>query len=149
MKLSEDERELLTAELAQALEQVRSPELKSAYTALLAAADEGEVPDDLLEPLQSLLEVGLESGRIRRVHTAHGEMAANRLYARTPRGQAARSAAEQVNLALRALAGQTLEDVTVTAAGPGSYSLSLTTDQGRLLLRFSRHGVSLQSVEVG
>jgi hypothetical protein len=149
MKLADDEREVLMAEVAQALEQVRTPEMRARYGDLLTAVDQGEVPEDLLDPLQVLLEVGLESGRIRKVHTAHGEMAAGRVYGRTPRGRAVRATAEAVNEALQALQGQTIEEISVSPHGPGSYSLSIGTDQGKVLLRISRHGVRLQTLEVG
>jgi hypothetical protein len=149
MRLAEDEREVLLAETAQALEQITVPELRVRYGELLTAVDQGEVPEELLEPLQTLLEVGLESGRIRRLHTAHGEMAAGRVYARTPAGQAARASAEAVNQALAALEGRAVREVKVGTHGPGRYSLTLATDAGTLLLRFDRQGVRLQSVEVG
>ena len=149
MKLAEDEREVLLAEVAQALDQVRSPEARVAYGELLTAVDAGEVPDDLVEPLQSLLEVGLESGRIRRLHTAHGEMAAQRVFSRTPRARAVREAVSAVNEALASLAGHELHEVSVSAHGPGSYSLTLATDQGKVLVRFDRREVRVQSVEIG
>jgi hypothetical protein len=149
MRLADDERELLLAEVAQALDQVRAPELKVAYGELLTAVDAGEVPDELLEPLQNLLEVGLESGRIRRLHTAHGEMAANRVFSRTPQGRVIRNSVEAVNEALAALNGHELVEATLTPAGPGSYTLTVVTDQGRLLIRLGRQGATLHSVEVG
>lgn len=149
MRLAEDERELLMAEVGQAVEQVRTPETRAAFGELLSAVDRGEVPDDLMEPLQNLLEVGLESGRIRRIHRAPGETAARRVYGRTPRGAALSAAADEVNQGLRALVGQTIEEVSISPNGPGSYSLSIATDQGRLLLRLERQSVRLQSLEVG
>lgn len=149
LKLAEDERELLVTEVAQALDQVRSPELKVQYGELLTSVDQSEVPDELLEPLTSLLEVGLESGRIRRVHLAHGEMAARRVFSRTPRGRHLQERAEEVNQALAGLQDQTIEEIRVAANGPGSFSLTLTTDEGTVVLHFSRAGVSLKSLEVG
>ena len=149
MKLGADEREVLMAEVAQALDQVRHPELKVVYGVLLSAVDQGDVPNELMEPLQNLLQVGLESGRIRAVHTAHGEMAAQRVYARTPGARAVRGSADAINEALAALQGHTLEEISITPSGPGSYTLSLGTDQGKLLLRIDRHGVELRSLEVG
>ena len=149
MKLAEDERDVVMAEVAQAMDQIRSPELRVTYGELLTAADGGEVPDELLEPLQTLLEVGLESGRIRRVHTAHGEMAALRVFHRTPKGKALRQSTDAVNEALKALEGQRIEELMFSPAGPGSYTISLATDQGRLLLKVDRTGARLQSVDVG
>lgn len=149
MTLSDDERELLSIEVAQALEQVRSPEARVRYGELLAAVDAGEVPEDLLEPLQGVLEVGLESGRIRRVHTAHGEMTANRVFARTPRGRQLHQSAGEINSALAALEGHSIRELKITPSGPGSWAIHASTDQGTLLIRLTRQGARLQSVEVG
>ena len=148
MKLADDERDVLMSEIAQALDQVRSPELRVAYGELLTAVDQGDVPDDALGPLETLLEIGLESGRIRKLYTAHGEMAANRVFSRTPKGRAIRETTQAVNEALRALQGQAVKEITITPAGPGNYNLSLATDQGTLLVRINRQGARLHSVEV-
>jgi hypothetical protein len=149
MTLTEEERELLSTEVAQALDHVQVPELRVVYGELLTAVDDGEVPADLMAPLEALLEIGLESGRIRKVHLAHGEMTAQRLYTRTPKGRAAHGAAGEVNEALRALVGHTIEQVSITQPSPGSFSLELATDHGRLRLRLDRSGVRLQSLDVG
>ncbi len=149
LRLSEDERDLLRVEVADVAAHVRSDEAKAAYRALLTALDSGQIQPSLVPALQSVLEVGLESGRIRRIHTAHGEMAARRLYSRTPRGAALNASASEVNAALQSLLGGTLSEIGVSASGPGSYSLSIGTDAGRVLLRIGRGGVECQSVEVG
>ncbi len=149
MTLADDERDMLLTEVAQALDRMTVPEMRVRYGELLTAVDQGEVPDELLEPLQHLLEVGLESGRIRRVHTAHGEMAANRVYGRTPAGKAVRDSVDGVNQALAALAGQVVHEVKVGTHGPGRYSLTLATDQGTFLVRLDRKAARVQSVEVG
>jgi hypothetical protein len=149
MRLSPEEKDLLQVEVAEALGQVRSPEMRALYAELLEAVEAGDVPDALIEPLTSLLAVGLESGRIRRLHTAYGEMTASRMYGRTPQGQAVRASTEAVNEALKALEGHVLQEVTVSPHGPGSYSVSLGTDQGKVLLRLDRQGARIQSVDVG
>lgn len=149
MDLAEDERDLLLAEVGQAFDQVRSPELRAAYGELLTAVDQGELPEDLMEPLQNLLEIGIESGRIRRLYTAHGEMAATRIYNRTPRGRAVRAAVEGVNESMAGLAGQTLQSLRIAPAGPGSYAVTIATDEATLQLKLDRGGARLQSVEVG
>lgn len=149
MKLSADERELLLTEVAQALDHVRAPELRVSYGELLSAVDQGEIPEDLMPPLETVLEIGLQSGRVRKVHLAPGETAARRLYARTPKGKALTSATESVNEALRALKGHTLEEIQITQPVPGTFSLLLETEHGKLQLRLDREGVRLQSLEVG
>ena len=149
LSLSDDEREVLLTEVRQALDQVRAPELRVQYGELLTAVDAGAVDAELLEPLQTLLEVGLESGRIRKVHLAHGEMAARAVFQRTPKGRALQAGAAEVNRALAGLRGRSIEEVRVAATGPGSFSLTLTTDEGTVLLQFSRSGVAVRSLEVG
>ncbi|MCC2672406.1 MAG: hypothetical protein K0Q72_4878 [Armatimonadetes bacterium] len=149
MKLTEEERELLMTEVAQALDHVHAPELRVTYGELFSAVDQSEVPEELMPPLETLLEVGLQSGRIRKVHLAPGETAARRLFARTPRGQATQGKTAEVNEALRALAGHQIEEVSITQPAPGSFSLLVATDQGKLQLRLDREGVRLQSLEIG
>ena len=50
--------------------------------------------------------------------------------------------------ALASLQGQALEGATLTAVGPGAYTISLATDEGRLTIRLDRQGARLTSVEV-
>lgn len=149
MKLAEDEREVLLEEVAQAVDHVRAPEAKVKYGELLTAVDQGEIPEDLLGPMETLLEVALESGRIRSVHKAHGEMAALRVWARTPKGRAIRETTSAVNEALESISGAELHEVSLSPSGPGAYSLTLATDRGQVLVRLSRQGAKVQSVEVG
>jgi hypothetical protein len=54
-----------------------------------------------------------------------------------------------VNTALEALEGHALRELKITPSGPGAYALHVSTDQGTLLVRLTRQGVRLQSVEVG
>lgn len=149
MTLNDEERELLRLEAAQALDQVQAPQLRALYAELQTAADLGEVPEELVPALQDLLEIGLESGRIRRVHTAQGEATGRRLWGRTPRGRGIQQSAEEVSEALQALAGRPLTFVSLSASGPASYTLTLGTDRGRLLVKLERQGARLQSLEVG
>lgn len=149
LTLSETECELLEAELAAALEQTTQPAAREAYGAALAAVRAGRLGEAELPAVTALLEVGLESGRIRRRHTAHGEMAARGLWARTPAGRAVQESAAAASAALQALVGQPLAELSITPAGPGAYLLALGTDQGRVMVRLDRLGVRAQSVEVG
>ena len=47
--------------------------------------------------------------------------------------------------ALSSLQGHRLEGATLTAVGPGAYTLSLATDEGRLSLRLDRQGARITS----
>ena len=44
--------------------------------------------------------------------------------------------------------GHRLEGATLTAIGPGAYTLSLATDEGRLTIQLDRQGARVTSVEV-
>ncbi|MEA2626704.1 MAG: hypothetical protein QOD06_2749 [Candidatus Binatota bacterium] len=147
--LADDERLLLAAELTAVLEQVASSPIAAEYAALREAVERGEVPEALERPLEVLLETSLASGRIRRVHLAHGEMAANRLFQRTGRGREIREQLDAVNEGLRGIAGQTLGSVAFAPRTPGSYSLTIETDRARVAIVVGPGGVRVQSIEVG
>jgi hypothetical protein len=83
------------------------------------------------------------------VYGADGEMALGQIYRRTPRGKEATSAAASVTSALEALRGQILDEVRVTALGPGAYSILLDTQQCQIILRLDRSGVRIDSVALG
>src|SRR5690349_12125590 len=131
MRLLEDEQQVMLAEIDAVVPQLQSPESQAAYAELRAATEAGEVPDELLPPLERLVEIGLETGRIRQLHSAHGEMAASRLFQRTPRGRALKETCDRANEALEALEGQTVVGVSFAPRGPGAFTLSLETDQAR------------------
>jgi hypothetical protein len=109
----------------------------------LALADEAHALT--LEPI---IELALQAGRIRAVYGPPGETAALRLYRKLPRGKALQESAREVSDALTSLQGQLLEGATLTAVGPGAYTLSLATAEGRLSIKLDRQGARITSVEV-
>ncbi|HET6382427.1 MAG TPA: hypothetical protein VFJ58_03465 [Armatimonadota bacterium] len=147
LRLRDDEKTLLDEECSALIEQPLPDAARAAYSRLREAARDGEIAPEMQEWLQSLLEVGLESGRIRRLHGAHAEMAANRLYARLPRGGAYRASIEAANQAVAALAGQSITDIRFQPRGPGSCSLTLDAGGRRITLSIRRSGISVDSVE--
>jgi hypothetical protein len=94
------------------------------------------------------VELALQAGRIRAVYGPPGEQAALRLYRRLPRGTALTESAREVSEALASLRGSTLEGASLTAVGPGSYTLSLSAGDARLSVRLDRQGARVTSVEV-
>lgn len=98
--------------------------------------------------LEPILELALQAGRIRAVYGPPGEQAALRLYRKLPRGAALQHSAREVSEALGSLQGHRLEGATLTAVGPGAYTLSIATDEGRLAVRLDRQGARITSVEV-
>jgi hypothetical protein len=143
------QRELLVEEAGAFRERLKDPEGKARYTELLSAvAADLRVPEHLLGALEDLLELGLQTGRLRRRYTAEGEQALLRLFQRTPRGAAVQEATREANRALEALEGQILRGVSFSARGPGTYGLALETDRGRFTLRIQRDGVWVENVEI-
>ena len=149
MRLLDDERPVLLGEIDAVVEQLRNAEAREVYAELRAAVEAGEVSEGLLPPLERLLEMGLETGRIRQVHTAHGEMAALRVFQRTPRGSALKATCDAANEALQSLQGQSLAGLAFAVRGPGAFSLTLETDQTTLTIHIDRHGVRVRNMEVG
>ena len=149
LKLSAVEQELLGAE-ARAF-RASLPDLASRerYDELAAMIDEGSVAADRLDHLTTILEIGLQTGRLRRVYGPDGEMALGRIYQRTPRGAAVAAEAATVTKALGALAGQEIDEVRVAALGPGSYSVVIDTRRCQVTVRLDRSGVRVDSVALG
>ena len=50
--------------------------------------------------------------------------------------------------ALSSLQGQSLEGASISAYGPGVFTLSLATSEGKLTVRLDRQGARVTSVEV-
>src|SRR5690606_38927700 len=95
--LSEAERELVAEEAGRIAQTARSAQAKDVYGQLAAAAQAGEVPEELASALGELLTHGLAGGRIRGSHGPHGEIAAAGLFRRTPQGKAFHAQFDEVN----------------------------------------------------
>jgi hypothetical protein len=148
VRLAGEAQEVALAE-AQA---VRAMAADDAYrerlAALVGAASEGEVGEEDAATLEELLELGLQSGRIRALYGPGGETAALALYRRLPRGAALAESAGEVSEALRALEGRELGSIELRAVGPGAFTLSLSAGELELTLRLDRQGARLTSVGV-
>jgi hypothetical protein len=143
MKLRPEELEVARAE-AQAVYAVASdPDYRDELAALLAELDD-EVED--LAGLESIVELGLQTGRIRALYGPGGEQAALRLYRRLPNGSEARASADAVSDALSSLRGRALESVRVDAVGPGAFALTVAVDGAELSIRLDRAGARVSSV---
>jgi hypothetical protein len=146
--LKPDEQELLQFELSAFLP-LLTDAARPRYEALSEAVAQGVLPDEGLEPVGDLLEVGFQTGRIRKLHRAPGEQALLRLFEKTPAGQALSKQTADLNTALGQLAGQTVESLRVLTRVPGVYLLQVATDTCTLTLRFSPDGAGVESVALG
>jgi hypothetical protein len=114
---------------------------------LVAEIDEGSVVEEV-EALERILELGLQSGRIRALYGPGGEQAALRLYRKLPQGAELDASAAAVNEALRALAGRELESIQVRAVGPGAFAITVQAGGAELSVQVDRLGARLSSVGV-
>jgi hypothetical protein len=146
--LSDSEGELALAETRAVLAAAASEDYREQLGELEEAIESGLLEERHTLTLEPILELALQAGRIRAVYGPPGETAALRLYRKLPRGAALQESARAVSDALGSLQGHRLEGATLTAVGPGAYTLSLATDEGRLSIRLDRQGARITSVEV-
>jgi len=114
------------------------------YAELVAQVDDGEVAD--VDTLESVLELGLQSGRIRALYGPGGEQATVATLRRLPRGRERGESARDVSQALQALVGKPLESVSLAAVGPGAFTLTLGAGGAELSVRLDRTGARVTSV---
>ena len=148
MILRGDAADVALGEAQAVLALVHDPERRGRLADLAAAVQDGVLGDEDAQSLEELLELGLQSGRIRSVYGPEGEQAALKTYRRLPGGRALADSASDVSEALSALAGKTLDDVRVQSTGPGAYLLTLAVDGLELSVRLDRAGARLHSVGV-
>ena len=114
------------------------------YAELVGQVDAGEVDD--VDTLESVLELGLQSGRIRALYGPGGEQAATATLRRLPRGRERSESAAGVSAALQTLVGRTLDGVSLAAVGPGAFTLSIEAGGLETAIRLDRNGARLASV---
>jgi hypothetical protein len=127
---------------------VQDEERRARLADLLAAVDDGEVAGDDAQALGEVLELGLQTGRVRALYGPDGEQAALKVYRRLPVGQELGAAAKDVNTALTQLAGRTIEKVSVSAVGPGTHSVTIAAEGLELTIKLGRSGATLGTVGV-
>ncbi len=144
--LRETERELVLAELETIRAASAGAVNRTRVERLLDAAETGSLESAQASELERILELALQSGRIRAVYGPGGEQTALRLYRRTPGGAEVMASASGVSEALTSLGGKPLESVSVSVVGPGAYQLSLAAGGVGLSVRLDRQGARLASV---
>lgn len=142
-----EEREVAIAEVQAVRDVVQDGAYAETLDAILAAlSDGGEVSDEHADELDRLITLALQSGRVRALYGPGGEQAALRVFRKLPTGRELAASASDVNEALGALSGRTLEQAAVSTTGPGAFTLTLVTDGAELTVRLDRQGVRVGSV---
>jgi hypothetical protein len=144
--LSGEAAEVALGEAQAVLAMVQDDERRGRLADLVAAVGEGELAEGEADALAELLELGLQTGRIRAQYGPGGEQAALRLFRRLPRGQELSESAREVSGAVTALVGKPLTGARIEAVGPGTFLVSLSTDGIELSVRLDRNGARLTSV---
>jgi len=148
LELQPLEQEILAQDVPAFARTLKDPASQARYAALAEAVLSGSLPAELHGPLETMLELALQTKAIRNRHGPDAERALTDLYFRTGRGAAQRQAARDVSRALEALVGQTIEKIAVSAA-PGRHTITINTDRAHLSLSVDRGGVQVDRVEVG
>jgi hypothetical protein len=143
LELEAAEAELVGLEAAAFARALPEPGGRARYERLAAAAESGDVPDDLVGPLETMLELVFETGR------PANRAVLQAVYARTPRGKQRAAAAREVNRALQTLRGQSIVELRLAAAGPSQQTLTIESDRCRVQLEFDRDGARVTSLETG
>src|SRR5947209_14769341 len=110
---------------------------------LVGAVDEGAVDGAAATLLESVLELGLQTGRIRAYYGPGGEQAALSTLRKLPRGRVRSESTREVSAALAALAGAEIESVTIAALAPGAFTLSIAAGGVAASVRLDENGARL------
>jgi hypothetical protein len=146
VKVAGEAAEVARAEAQAVLAMVQDEERRLKLADLVAAVGEGEVEGDDADALAELLELGLQTGRVRAVYGPEGEQAALSLFRRLPLGKELTESTRDLNAALVALEGKTLDRISVTAVGPGEYGVTISTEDYEIVLRLGRAGARLATI---
>ena len=140
--------EVASAEARAVLSMVQDEERRGKLADLVAAIEDGEVEGDDAQALEEVLELALQTGRVRALYGPEGETAALSLYRRLPRGKELSEAAREVTAALAALEGRAIEKVSVSASGPAAHVVTVSAEGLELSIRLDRQGARLTTVGI-
>ena len=115
--LSSEAAEVALGEAQAVLAMVQDDERRGRLADLVAAVGSGELAEDESDALAELLELGLQTGRIRAQYGPGGEQAALRLFRKLPRGQELSESAREVSGALASFVGKPLTGARIEATG--------------------------------
>jgi hypothetical protein len=145
-ELKGEAREVALAEAQTVLAMAREDAMRDRLAELVGSVDGGAVDGDAELLLESVLELGLQAGRIRAYYGPGGEQAALATLRRLPRGRVRAESAREVSAALGALAGKQLGRVSLAAVAPGAFTLSIEAGGLETSVRLDAHGARLTSV---
>src|SRR3954470_17644178 len=146
LALHGEAREVALAEAQTVQSMAHDQGMRERLAELVAAVDEGTVTGDVAELLESVLELGVQTGRIRAYYGPGGEQAALSTLRKLPRGRVRTATARDVSEALQALAGARIEAVRIAAVAPGAFSIAIDADGIQASVRLDATGARLMSL---
>jgi len=123
--LKGEAREVALAEAQTVLSMAQNDEMRARLAELVSDVDDGEVGEGSTELLESVLELGLQTGRVRAYYGPGGEQAAVSTLRRLPKGRERSESAREVTAALQALKGQQIDSVKIAAVSPGAFTITI------------------------
>ncbi len=145
-KVTGEAAEVARAEAQAVLAMVQDEGRRLKLADVVAAIDDGVVEGADADALAELLDLGLSTGRVRAVYGPEGEQAALALFRRLPLGKELSESTKELNEALAALEGRTIEKISVSVVGPGEYGLSISTEDFEIALRLGKAGARVASI---
>jgi hypothetical protein len=148
IKLDPIQREALLPEIEKMLAAAIAPESRAPYERLKECVDQGlEVPPELSPYLGVMIDSAILSGNAKRFG-AGVQQSLVALFQKTLQGKQVADSIRAINAALEKVKGHVVEQASTALRAPGSYSLTLKTDQMVLVVIFDRAGISVESLEV-
>jgi hypothetical protein len=124
----------------------QNDEMRARLAELVSDVDEGGVGEGSTELLESVLELGLQTGRIRAYYGPGGEQAAVSTLRRLPKGRDRSESAREVTAALQALNGQQIDAVKIAAVAPGAFTITIEAGGVEASVRLDTNGARLTSL---
>jgi hypothetical protein len=146
LALKGEAREVALAEAQTVLSMAQNDTMRSRLAELVSDVDDGDVKEDSAELLESVLELGLQTGRIRAYYGPGGEQAALSTLRRLPRGRDRSESAREVTSALQALNGQQIDAVKIAAVAPGAFTITIEAGGVEASVRLDTSGARLTSL---
>ena len=138
--------EVSRAEAQAVLSMLGDEQRRARLADVVAAVDDGSVEGEDAAALGELLELGLQTGRLRAVYGPEGEQAALGLFRRLPQGKELSQSTTELNEALDVLSGRMLEKLSVHVVGPGEYGVSISAEGFELAIRLGRSGARISTM---
>ncbi|MGO9454136.1 MAG: hypothetical protein ACLQDV_24265 [Candidatus Binataceae bacterium] len=148
LKLDTLQRDLLIPQIQAFIDATSDIAARDTYLALKSAVESMEVAPEHQARLGAIVEVALQSGRIRRLFGPGAELSLNAVFQKTPRGREIAESLRELNAALANLKGDTVEEMSAALRAPGAWALTVKTSGCQLVIRFEAGGVRVESLEV-